>query len=75
MRPDDPMPIPPEAVPVDTPVFDFVYTPSRFREALKLRGNPVSDGLEMLLQQGMESFRIWTGLDAPEEEMRSALYA
>ena len=44
-------------------------------EALKLRGNPVSDGLEMLLQQGMESFRIWTGLDAPEEEMRSALHA
>lgn len=75
MRPDDPMPIPPEAIPVDTPVFDFVYTPSRFREALRLRGNPVSDGLEMLLQQGMESFRIWTGLDAPEEEMRSALHA
>ncbi len=69
----DPMPIPPDAIPPDLPVFDFVYTPSAFRNALQAKGNPVCDGREMLLQQGMESFRLWTGQEAPEADMRRGL--
>jgi shikimate dehydrogenase len=33
------------------------------------------DGLEMLLHQGMLSFRRWTGLEPPWEEARAALHA
>ncbi len=75
LHPGDPLPIPVDAIPKSLPVFDFVYTPSAFRDALQQQGNPVSDGLEMLLQQGMESFRLWTGYPAPEAEMRQGLLA
>jgi shikimate dehydrogenase len=33
------------------------------------------DGLEMLLHQGMLSFRRWTGLEPPWDEARAALLA
>ena len=38
-------------------------------------GADVVDGLPMLLQQAVSSFRIWTGRDAPVEVMRAALYS
>ena len=68
------MPVPPEWIPASTPVFDFVYTPSQFKERLAAQGNRVSNGLEMLLQQGCKSFELWTGQHAPIEAMRRALY-
>ena len=70
----DAMPVPPEWIPVNTPVFDFVYTPSQFKECLAAQGNRVSNGLEMLLQQGCKSLELWTGQPAPVEVMRQALY-
>ena len=70
----DAMPVPPEWIPANTPVFDFVYTPSLFKERLAAQGNRVSNGLEMLLQQGCKSFELWTGHPAPVEAMRQALY-
>ncbi|MBR6471712.1 MAG: shikimate dehydrogenase [Victivallales bacterium] len=70
----DALPVPPEWIPVNTPVFDFVYTPSQFKERLVAQGNRVSNGLEMLLQQGCKSFELWTGQPAPVEAMRQALY-
>jgi shikimate dehydrogenase len=36
-------------------------------------GAEVVDGLEILIRQGAESFRIWTGLEPPLEAMRQAL--
>jgi shikimate dehydrogenase len=36
------------------------------------RGATVVDGLEVLVRQGAESLRIWTGLDPPIEVMRAA---
>ena len=33
----------------------------------------VRDGLEVLLRQGFEQYRLWTGLDAPEGVMREAI--
>jgi len=41
----------------------------------KAQGCEVMDGLGMLLHQAAFSFRIWTGVDAPVEVMRAALYA
>lgn len=73
LHPGDAMPMEPTEIPPKMPVFDFVYTPSAFRDALIRQGNPLSAGLEMLLQQGMESFRLWTGRQAPEEAMRAGL--
>ena len=70
----DALPVPPEWIPANTPVFDFVYTPSQFKERLVAQGNRVSNGLEMLLQQGCKSFELWTGQPAPVEAMRQALY-
>lgn len=70
----DALPVPPEWIPSHTPVFDFVYTPSEFKNRLAAQGNHISNGLEMLLQQGCKSFELWTGQPAPVEAMRKALY-
>jgi shikimate dehydrogenase len=55
-------------------VFDAVYNPgeTRFlREAFEA-GCRVKNGLLMLLYQGLESFRYWTGMDAPEDIFEEA---
>jgi shikimate dehydrogenase len=41
------------------------------REARK-RGAAVVDGLEVLVRQGADSLRIWTGKEPPLEVMREA---
>ena len=59
----------------DTLVYDLIYNP-RETKLLKLakdRGLRVSNGLGMLLYQGMLTFEIWTGRPAPKEVMRKAL--
>jgi len=43
--------------------------------AARARGLRAADGLEMLLQQGMLSFELWTGRPAPVDAARSALHA
>jgi shikimate dehydrogenase len=44
-------------------------------ERARAQGCLVMDGLGMLLHQAAASFRVWTGVDAPLEAMRAALYA
>ena len=59
----------------DLVVFDAVYNPNEtvlIKEALKAGAEPVY-GIKMLLYQGAESFRIWTGRDAPVDVMEEAL--
>jgi shikimate dehydrogenase len=41
----------------------------------RARGLRATDGLEMLLQQGMLSFELWTGRPAPVDAARRALHA
>lgn len=56
-------------------VFDIVYKPI-VTELLKLAKNAGADtinGLEMLLNQGCCSFKLWTGLDPPVAVMRKIL--
>lgn len=56
-------------------VFDAVYNPNEtvlLKEAIKAGAKPVY-GIKMLLYQGAESFRIWTGQDAPIDVMENAL--
>lgn len=57
-------------------VYDLVYNPEEtpFLQAARTAGVPtVIGGLEMLVAQGAEQFRIWTGGDAPVEVMKAAL--
>jgi shikimate dehydrogenase len=59
----------------DLVVFDAVYNPNDtvlIKEAVKAGAEPVY-GIKMLLYQGAESFRIWTGRDAPVDVMEDAL--
>ena len=56
-------------------VVDLVYGSDEtdLASAARSRGANVIDGLEVLVHQGAESFRIWTGLAPPLEAMRRAV--
>lgn len=59
----------------DLVVFDAVYNPNEtvlLKEAIKAGAKPVY-GIKMLLYQGAESFKIWTGNEAPVDVMEDAL--
>jgi shikimate dehydrogenase len=55
-------------------VVDIVYgeEPTRLLLAAQEAGAGVVDGIEVLVQQGALSFRIWTGREAPLDAMRAA---
>jgi shikimate dehydrogenase len=55
-------------------VVDLVYASGEtdLTRAARGRGAAVVDGLEVLVRQGAESFRIWTGLTPPLDVMRKA---
>jgi len=56
-------------------VYDLIYNPAQTK-LLALAGQAgvrTSNGLGMLLYQGMLSFRIWTGREAPRQAMEEAL--
>ena len=66
LRPDDPAPIDPAALPRPAAVFDMIYNPPLtplLRTAAKL-GLPHANGLSMLVHQGAKSLEIWTGVPA-----------
>lgn len=58
-------------------LFDMVYTPSPtpLMRALAAQGAAVADGLDMLVFQAAESFRLWTGREAPVGVMRETARA
>ena len=59
----------------DMVVFDAVYNPNTtglLKETIKAGAKPVY-GLKMLLYQGAESFKIWTGHEAPVDVMEKTL--
>ena len=60
----------------DLVVTDVVYSPAEtklLRDA-KAAGCRTCDGLGMLLCQGAEAFRLYSGLEMPVEEIRALLY-
>lgn len=61
----------------DLVVTDVVYAPpttKMLREA-QAAGCKTCDGLGMLLCQGAEAFRLYSGMEMPVEEIRALLYA
>jgi shikimate dehydrogenase len=57
-----------------TVVFDMVYDPleTQFLRDAQAAGATVINGLEMLIAQAVVQFEVWTGRDAPMQEMKSA---
>ena len=75
LKEEDPAPVDPALLSKDTFLFDLVYNrETKILAGARARGIPCADGLAMLLHQGARSFEIWTGLEAPVEEMRRALF-
>ncbi len=60
----DPLVLPLEKLPADTLVTDIVYSPleTDLLARARTRGNPVVDGLGMLLHQAVPGFEAWFGV-------------
>lgn len=77
MKDTDPCLIKEEALHKNLFVYDLIYNPkeTKLLALSKKVGAKISNGLGMLLYQGMLSFKIWTGQDAPKEVMWKAVCA
>jgi shikimate dehydrogenase len=77
MRDEDPfaeLPLDPERFDSKIVLIDLVYagTESRLVREARERKATAIDGLEVLVRQGADSLRIWTGLEPPLDVMRAA---
>ena len=75
MKPDDPILVKKEDMHSGLLVYDLIYNPSETKllRLAKEKGARVSNGLRMLLYQGMLAFTCWTGKRAPKDIMHKAL--
>jgi shikimate dehydrogenase len=75
MRPGDPSLLPPEAFRKGQLVFDLIYNPAvtPLLATARAAGARTSNGLGMLLHQGVRAFHLWTGRKPPVAVMRAAL--
>lgn len=66
LKPGDPLPIDPAALPRPAAVYDMIYNPPEtpFLKAARSLGVPTANGLSMLVHQGAKSLEIWTGIQA-----------
>ena len=72
LKDGDGSPVDPDLIPASACLFDTIYRETEILVRCRERGLRVSGGLPMLVHQGAESFRIWTGREAPVEVMRTA---
>ena len=58
-------------------VFDAAYKPALtpLLAQAKEAGCPYVQGAEMLVEQGLEQFQLWTGRRAPRQAMEAAVFA
>ena len=71
---DAQIPVPSDSLHPKLFTFDMIYNPRRTRllEAAFAAGGAGVNGLPMLVYQGAESFRIWTGIEPPTHVMLEA---
>ncbi|MFQ6062600.1 MAG: shikimate dehydrogenase [Methanosarcinales archaeon] len=67
--------IPSDWINPDHVVFDIVYNPieTKLLEDAKKAGAKTLNGVMMLVYQGAESFKIWTGIEPPIDIMKKAV--
>lgn len=78
MEGQPPLEIALDRLPKDAIVTDIVYRPleTALLAAARARGNPVVDGLGMLLHQAVEGFRAWFGVEpAVDQALRDDVLA
>jgi shikimate dehydrogenase len=78
MRDQPPLVLVLDALPRSAVVTDIVYTPliTALLAVARARGNPVVDGLGMLLHQARPGFRAWFGVEPTvDEDLRAAVLA
>ncbi|MCX5708796.1 MAG: shikimate dehydrogenase [Candidatus Omnitrophica bacterium] len=75
LKPTDPVLVGESMLHRDLFVYDLIYNPAETKllALAKKVGARTSNGLGMLLYQGVLSFELWTGKKAPEELMRRVL--
>jgi shikimate dehydrogenase len=76
MEPDrGAIPIDPELIDKGHTVFDIIYAPAmtRLLAASQAQGCKIIGGIEMLINQGIRQFEIWTGSHPPRDEIIKAL--
>ncbi|MEW6674235.1 MAG: shikimate dehydrogenase [Thermodesulfobacteriota bacterium] len=72
----DNLPLPPELLRRNMLVMDIVYNPVQtalLKHSQRL-GCRTIDGVAMFVYQGAYQFKLWTGMEAPVEVMRTAVY-
>jgi len=71
------LPVPETLIDSNVVVFDTVYNPleTPLIRTAKKKGCKVVYGIDMLVYQGAEAFKIWTGLDAPIDVMKKAAFS
>jgi len=71
----DQCPVPEHILEQGMVVMDIVYVPAETRllKLAKNRGCVTISGVDMLIHQGAEQFRLWTGIDPPVPFMSNAL--
>ncbi|MBI5636598.1 MAG: shikimate dehydrogenase [Nitrospinae bacterium] len=77
MKKGDPLPLRDPAFRKGQLVYDIIYAPveTRFLAAARKAGADTMNGLAMLVYQGSESFRLWTGKKFPEDAALKLLKA
>ena len=57
-------------------VVDAIYNPiqTRLLKEARVQGCKTASGLEMFVHQGIEQFRLWTGITPPTQLMRDSVY-
>ena len=76
MKSDDPLPVPARCLEANPAVCDAVYRPGGGTRLIRLaeeRGLRSVSGERMLLYQGVQAQRIWTGRQPDVAAMREAL--
>jgi len=71
----DQCPVPQQVLKQGMVVMDIVYDPSETRllRMARARGCTTINGIRMLIHQGAEQFRLWTGIDPPLSIMNMAM--
>ncbi len=54
-------------------VMDIIYKETLLLKSAKAKGCSYKNGLDMLLHQGIESFKIWTGYEVPYEVVKGSV--